>query len=121
MNRRDLNNAVDLWEGFRETPASKLAHVTIPDPPDVVMILGTAQAIEYATTHGTPRKSVLYRHDFAPSARPFLGAGKGRGELYFVGGRFRVTAHGITDYDARGRVIDYTPPHRCPHCGKPST
>ena len=55
------------------------------------------------------RKVVLYVHDFAPGSRPTIFAGAGRNQLYLFDGRFKVTARGITDLDARGREIDYSP------------
>lgn len=113
----DLDKAIDLYEEFREAPADRAKHVEIVVP-KVLMSMGILTAVEYRTSH--KKKVVLYRHDFAPGSRPMLAAGKGRGELYLVGRRFAVTKYGITDYDARGKIVDYTPPHRCPTCLRPS-
>jgi hypothetical protein len=69
--------------------------------------MGVCEFIGYMTTHqGRP---ALYVHHFAPGSRPAMYAGTRRNELYLVGGRFHVTGRGITDLDARGREIDYTP------------
>lgn len=113
----DLDRAIELHEKFRERGADRAREIEI-SPPDVLMNMGVLTAMEYRTTHG--RKVVLYRHDFAPGSRPMLAVGDGRGHLYLVGKRFAVTQHGITDYDARGRIVDYTPPHRCPTCLRPT-
>ena len=109
MNRVDFKRAIDLHESFREKDADRAIEVVI-EPPSVLMNMGTLTAMEYRTTHG--KKVVLYRHDFAPGSRPMLAAGKGRGHLYLVGNRFGVTDRGITDYDPRGKALDYTPPRR---------
>jgi hypothetical protein len=34
-----------------------------------------------------------------------MAAGPKRNQLILVGGRYRVTAHGIVDLDARGRPV----------------
>lgn len=75
--------------------------------PRAVAHIGTVEFIGYMTTH---RGRVhLYVHDFAPGSRPSLYAGPRRNQLYLFGGRFKVTARGITDMDPRGRIVDYRP------------
>lgn len=67
------------------------------------MVMGPCDAIEYSTTHGG--KAKLYRHDFAPGSKPLLCAGSDKGQLFLIGGRFKVTSRGIVDIDTRGRFI----------------
>lgn len=75
--------------------------------PRAVARMGPVEFIGYMTTH--KGKSALYIHHFAPGSRPLMYAGPRRNQLYLIGGRFKVTARGITDMNARGRTIDYTP------------
>lgn len=118
--KKDLAAAVKLYKSFRDEAPTSITNVTIPAIPSVVMIQGIVTAIEYDTTHGKgeTRERKLYRHDFAPGSRPFLAAGPRIGQLYLVGGRYKVTSGGITDLNAHGRIVDYLPAHLCPHCGK---
>lgn len=71
------------------------------------MVMGTAELIAYTTTHG--RKVTAYAHEFAPGSRPLLCAGKKRGQLFLIGDRFKVDAHGIVDIDHAGRRRQYAP------------
>jgi hypothetical protein len=100
--KRDLQDAAKLWQDFREVPARRARRVTY-DVPRAVAVMGYVELICYVTTHG--RKVKLYKHEFAPGSRPILAAGKGRGRLYLIGSRFKVTALGITDINSRGHIV----------------
>lgn len=91
---RELRQAVALYRKFREAEPQKMA-VRQFKMPRMLMQVGPAHAIEYHTTHqGKPR---LYRHTFAPQARPMLCASHDGRALYFVGGHYDFTRDGIVD------------------------
>ena len=71
------------------------------------MVMGQVQLIAYVTTHGG--KVQPYEHEFAPGSQPLLCAGKKRGQLFLIGDRFKVDAHGIVDIDRDGRRRRHTP------------
>lgn len=67
--------------------------------------MGRLTAIEYDTRRDG--RTVLARHVFAPGCRPLIAAGKGFGEVFLLGNRYRWTHGGIVDFDLRGQPIDY--------------
>lgn len=97
-----LKKAARLYRAFREGAPRRVKRVAFKMP-SAVMVMGHCDAIEYSTTHGG--KAKLYRHDFAPGSKPLLCAGTDKGQLFLIGGRFKVTARGIVDLDARQRLI----------------
>jgi hypothetical protein len=106
MNRftkKDFSGAFKLHSNFREVTPTKAIRTNVRVP-KALMAMGHVEAICYRTTHD--KKSVLYKHDFAPGSRPLLSAGPGRNELFLIGGRYHVTDRGIVDLDARGVEID---------------
>lgn len=103
----DIDRAARLYRAFREAKPKRARRVHVSLPKAVAKI-GTAEFIGYWTTHRG--KPAIYVHFWAPGSRPQLFANTGRGQLYLFGGRFTVTGRGITDLDARGQVVDYTPP-----------
>lgn len=106
---REQREVVKLFRRFRERDPTRAKNVSI-ELPDAVMVMGPLEFVGYRTTHG--KKAVLYTHEFAPGSRPLLCAGPKNGQLYLIGGRFRVTDRGIVDLDARGREIDDGGGHR---------
>lgn len=110
----DAGGAFKLYRGFRERQPTK-AKVVKYKTPRVVMVLGHLESVCYRTTHGKDAtlEAVRYEHKFSSGSRPLLCAGPGKNELYIVGGRYRVTERGITDLDARGRLI-LDPEHGAP-------
>ena len=105
MNQ-ELQRAIRLYRAFREANPARVRRVSV-DLPKAVARVGLVEFIGYMTTH--KGKVHLYVHDFAPGSRPSIYAGTRRNQLYLFGGRFKVTARGITDMDAMGRVVDYRP------------
>jgi hypothetical protein len=103
---REKRAARQLWREFREEQPGRSRRVAI-EWPKALMVMGTAVAIAYTTTHRGKR--VPYLHEFAPGSKPLLCAGKKRGQLFLIGDGFRVNAHGIIDIDADGRRIAHTP------------
>lgn len=100
---KDQRDALELVRGFREREPSRALKVDI-QLPKAAMIMGHLEAVLYRTTHG--RRSVLYKHEFAPGSRPLLCAGTKRGQLYIIGEAFHVTERGIVDLDSDGEEID---------------
>ncbi len=105
----DVGRAERLYREFRQAAPTSARRVRVSIPRAVARI-GTCEFVGYLTTH--KRKLALYVHYFAPGSRPGLYANTGRGQLFLIGGRYRVTKWGITDLDIRGRDIDYTPRYR---------
>lgn len=104
--RRELAAAKALWREFREEPPRRSRRIPIQWP-KVLMVMGTAELIGYTTTHGG--RVHHYVHQFAPGSRPLLCAGKKKGQLYLIGDRFTVNAHGIVDLDRQGRRLRFEP------------
>jgi hypothetical protein len=98
----DVDRAARLYRKFREEPVKK-ARAAHMDIPRAVAQIGTCEFIGYMTTHkGVVR---FYIHEFAEGSRPHLYAGTKRGQLYLIGGRFKVTELGITDLSPTGKVV----------------
>lgn len=105
----EISSAERLYRQFREAAPSSARRVRVRIPKALAR-MGTCEFVGYLTTH--KGKAALYVHYFAPGSRPGLYANTGRGQLFLIGGRFRVSERGITDQDIRGRDIDYTPRYR---------
>ncbi len=102
----EVRRAVQLYRDFREAAPRSARRASIATPRALAR-MGPLEFVGYMTTHAG--KPALYVHYFAPGSRPALYAGVSRNQLALYGGRFRVTARGITDLDSRGREVDYTP------------
>jgi hypothetical protein len=98
----DLARARRLFKEFRESTPSKARRVSV-SVPKALAVIGTVEFIGYVTTHAG--KVTLYVHEFSDGSRPLLSAGKKPGELFLIGKRFRATARGLQDIDARGKLI----------------
>ena len=104
--REDIAKAAGLYRSFREARPKVAKRMTI-DIPKAVAVMGRVEFIGYMTTHNG--KAKLYYHEFSAGSRPLMCAGTGRGQLYLLGGRFKVTGRGITDVSRSGRVVDTRP------------
>jgi hypothetical protein len=100
--RKDIRSSAALYKGFREEPAERARRVEFKVP-HAVAVMGHMEFFGYMTTHAG--KTHLYVHQFAPGSRPVLGAGKGRNQLFLIGGRYRVTDRGVVDYGPGGREV----------------
>lgn len=98
--KRETRRARELWEEFREQPAGKTVRIPIKWP-KALMVMGTLRRLDYDTTHG--QKVAFYKHNFAKGSRPYVCAGKDRGQLFIIGLNFKVTHRGITDLHPDGR------------------
>lgn len=103
MSKRQLRQAVALYESFREKKPRKVATVKV-SVPAVVACMGHVEFIGYRTTHG--KKLTLYKHDFAPGSRPLLCVSADGRQLMLLGGRYKWTDRGIVDRDAKDREIE---------------
>lgn len=113
----ELRRVLQRYREFREAEPTGVRRIDVAPAPKALWRMGPCEFIGYMTTH--QGKPALYVHHFAPGSRPVLVAGIRRNGLYLMGGRFRVTARGITDLDAQGNEIDYRPrynvnPRRAP-------
>ncbi len=100
--RRDVARARGLYRAFREDEPGRIGRARLRIP-KAVALMGPVEFIGYVTTHRG--QVALYIHEFAPGSRPLMYAGAGRGQLYLLGGRFKVTGRGITDLSALGREV----------------
>jgi hypothetical protein len=98
--KKQLSQAVELYESFREAKPRKLARMNVKIP-RVVACMGHVEGIDYRTTHG--KKVTLYRHKFAAGSRPLLCVSSDGRQLMLLGGLYQWTDRGIVDRDARGR------------------
>lgn len=100
--KKQLSQAVALFESFREKRPRKLATLKVSIP-NVVACMGYLQGIDYQTTH--KGKVTLYHHDFSDGSRPLLCvSGDGR-QLMLLGGHYKWDERGVVDRDARGKDI----------------
>jgi len=106
VKHKQLQQAIALYESFREKRPRKLAELTarLPAPGEIVVCMGHVEFIGYRTTHKSKIK--LYKHDFAAGSRPLLCVSADGRQLLLLGGHYRWTERGIVDHDHRGREID---------------
>lgn len=97
--KREIRQAVALYESFREKTPRKLNTVTMKVP-KVVAVIGHVEGLDYRTTHG--KKVTLYHHDFVPGSRPLLCVSANGEQLLLLGGRYKFTERGIVDRDHKG-------------------
>ena len=105
--KKQLAQAVALFESFREKRPRKLVTMKVTLP-EVVMVIGHVEGIDYRTTH--KNKLTLYHHDFEAGSRPLLCASADGKQLLLIGGRYQFTDRGIVDKDAHGNLI-FDPNH----------
>lgn len=98
----ERRRAEKLYGQFREAKPQRVRHLKVTWP-KALMVMGHCEFVGYATTH--KGKVSLYIHEFAQGSRPLLCAAPGKSQLFLLGGRFDVTARGITDRDRSGRIV----------------
>lgn len=101
--RKQIAQAVTLYESFRERAPKRIGRISVPVPKAVTCI-GYVEGIDYRTTHGN--KPEYYHHTFAKGSRPLFAVSATGKQLLLIGGRFRFTERGIVDHDAKGREIE---------------
>lgn len=112
MSRRQVAQAVELYESFREKRPRKLKRLNV-SVPRVVACMGHVEGIDYRTTHG--KKVTLYHHDFAPGSRPLLCVSADGRQLLLLGGRYEWDGRGIVDKAKDGSDIIPDDHHRHPN------
>lgn len=90
--------AMQLFQRFRlEEP--KFVDEIKMDFHDVLMKIGTVNAIEYDTRRNG--KTEFYRHEFTGKSRPDLASSWDGKQIYVLGGHYNFTDEGIVDYDPK--------------------
>lgn len=84
-----------LFQSFREENPEKVREVGFVVP-DVMIEIGCLDTVEYTTRRGG--KVEHYRHEFAEKSRPVLAVSDDGKQLMIIGGRYKFTERGITDY-----------------------
>lgn len=93
--RSFIAQAANLYREFSGHDADYYQKIPV-EWPDVALTVGECDGILYSTIRdGTPEK---YVHKFKKSARPLLVASHDGRILGLIGGNFRFTDRGITDY-----------------------
>lgn len=114
-----MSSARTLYERFKGLAAKKVLAIGIRygsrwltrkgklniDIPEQLAVIGKVSAIEYDAIYD--RQFTPARHAFAPSAKPLLVVGTGRGQVFLIGTDFRFTDRGFIDFDKSGRAIEY--------------
>ncbi len=75
------------------------------DIPEQLAVIGKVSAIEYDAIYD--RTFTPARHVFAPTAKPLLVVGTGRGQVFLIGTEYRFTDRGFVDFDKSGRAIEF--------------
>lgn len=80
-------------------PATDVHRAKVHEPSDnhKLIALGPVHSIVYVTRKGGDQDPVEYIHKFKASDPPLLAYGDKDGKLYFVGGAYYMTEHGIVD------------------------
>lgn len=89
--------AADFARTHGGLPATVARACRVPSPTSLSRV-ARVKAITYRADKGT-HGLVLYRHEFEGDARPYLAASETGRQLWFQGGRYTVTPHGIEDLD----------------------
>lgn len=90
-----LEKAAALYQRFTGERAGKIETVAKPVVPDVVVKIGTVDALSYTTRRDGVTEH--YRHDFAPHARPVFAVAPDGSALFLIGGAYKFGARGIVD------------------------
>jgi hypothetical protein len=104
---RELEQAADLYNSFRETDARKINTVKLRMP-GIVVAIGHLEYIGYRTSHQS--ETTFYKHPFRAGSRPLLASSPDGKQLFLLGGRYDFTGRGIVDRDAHGRPV-FDPDH----------
>jgi len=93
----DLEEAVDEYESFHwGNAADSVEPVELPDPPRTLVLIGDLEGVIYRTAKGGRKKeSFIHFHDDAKP--PKLAYDPKTGQMYILGGKYRITPHGIED------------------------
>lgn len=87
--------AIELFRAFREEEPEFVDSVNYRLP-DVCMVVGTLDTVEYTTRRGG--RVEHYRHEFDEKSKPLLVASFDGKQCLIIGGRYDFTEVGIKDY-----------------------
>jgi len=85
-----------LFRAFRVDEPDALESVLAEPLPEVGVLIGTLDTVEYTTVRGG--KVEHYRHEFAEKSRPMLVSSETGSAIFIVGGDYKFTARGIVDH-----------------------
>lgn len=94
VSTRLVNEAIRMFERFHGRTPKRGDKVEIPDPPEVVTLLGEIVQINYRAKKHGDEKELEYYHRFEHPRPILVTDGKGR-RLYIAGGRYKITEAGI--------------------------
>jgi hypothetical protein len=80
-------------------PSTEAGNYDVNEPGDnrKLIGLGLVHSIVYVTRKKGDAGDTEYEHKFSSSDPPLLAYGSDDGRLYFLGGKYRMTVHGIVD------------------------
>lgn len=93
----DVDDAVDEYSSFHwGNEPDSIQEVTIPDAPKTLVEIGKLEGVIYRTAKGKRKKeSWVHFHD--EGEPPTLAYDPKTHQLYILGGRYKITPHGIED------------------------
>lgn len=93
----ELDDAVDEYEAFHwGNQPDSIEEVEIPDPPKTLVKIGALEGVIYRTAKGQ-RKQESWVHFHDEDHPPTLAYDPKTGQLYILGGKYKITPHGIED------------------------
>jgi hypothetical protein len=93
----ELEHAVGEYEAFHwGNSADSIEQVEIPDPPRTLVLIGELEGVIYRTAKGK-RKQESWVHFHDERTPPKLAYDPQTGQLYILGGKYRITPRGIED------------------------
>ena len=94
MDKREIENAMELYREFTGHEAESVDIVEIPDYKTGIVI-GKVLGIMYETIRDN--KHEKYVHEFSKKSRPVLACSFDGKQLYMIAGSYTFTERGITD------------------------
>lgn len=93
----DVDDAVDEYESFHwGNQPDAIEEVEIPDPPRTLVEIGKLEGVIYRTAKGK-RKQESWVHFHDEGEPPTLAYDPKTHQLYILGGKYKITPHGIED------------------------
>lgn len=93
----DVEEAVDEYESFHwGNQPDDIKEVAIPDAPRTLVEIGKLEGVIYRTAKGK-RKQESWVHFHDEGEPPTLAYDPKTHQLYILGGKYKITPHGIED------------------------
>lgn len=93
--QQKLDMAARRFANFTGINGIDVSALEVPDPDDVLVIIGPCEAIAYNAVRDGELNS--YQHEFRPESRPLLAVSFDGKRLYLLEGNYEFTSHGIED------------------------